>query len=291
MLNLEKTIVMPSSIRMMPTTINFLLKEVNQVNLTNYSSILFDFKETSFFSAEMTTFLAIIIRKLQHKKISVLVKSISDPIKKILAKNGFLNHFGIAPLEQDIYGTTIPFVEFKSSSTKQISKYLSQRVFKKMDEKITPTQNDTIKLAIFEICYNIYEHSQAEKFFMCGQVFPNKNHLAFSIADNGITIPTNIKDHLSLGFTNDAEYIDWATKEGNSTKNSSASGLGLFDIKDSMSKIGKFVILSNTGLNIYDLDNNRTYYKLEESFPGTMLYLNHDLNKQIRPKTVNEFIF
>lgn len=56
MLNLEKTIVMPSSIRMMPTTINFLLKEVNQVNLTNYSSILFDFKETSFFSAEMTTF-------------------------------------------------------------------------------------------------------------------------------------------------------------------------------------------------------------------------------------------
>lgn len=288
---MDVIVPMPTSLEIQAQNVNDLLTKIYYYNVNNVDRIVLDFSGTTWFSAEMSTLLSVIIRDLQAQGKSVATKGLKPTVNEFLKKNNFLPSFGIGEKLPDNNGTIIPFVEFQSEATKQINDYLDNQAFSIMDKKITSVQNEIIKSAIYEITHNIFEHSQSNFFYMCGQFFPRKNRLAFTISDKGITIPKNIKNKSNIRLSTSSDYIDWATLEGKSTKKG-ASGLGLFELKTNMKQLGRLVIISNKGFNSYSVDGT-IKKELNNPFNGTMIYLDYDLDRNLTTTldNINNLLF
>ena len=82
--------------------------------------------------------------------------------------------------------------------------------------------------SIFEIFSNAVLHSRSKMgIFTCGQFFPVRHRLDFSVADLGIGMRQNIKDNTGLNLSAEAA-IQWATEGRNTTKRGPVpGGLGL----------------------------------------------------------------
>ncbi|MBU7448673.1 MULTISPECIES: hypothetical protein, partial [Lactiplantibacillus] len=256
----------------------YILNNVALLDITEDDQVTINFSHNNWLNAEMTTFIGNIIRTLQFHGFDVKASGMSDNISKFLSKNGFLKNFGIGVKTPDTYNTTIPFIELETGQTKTIDTYLNTKVFQMMDRQITTSQNEIIKSAIFELAHNVLEHSKSRYFCMCGQFFPNKKLLSFSIADYGESIPYHIYKQSSLMFNSDYDFINWATMEGTSTK-SRIGGLGLYDIKNTIKTLGDFKILSGYGLVEYNYGCEPHMEELRSKFHGTMINLNYNLDR------------
>lgn len=285
-----KTISIPNSVQLNFDVINYILNNVALVPPQDEDSeVCFDFNENTWLSSEMTTFLGIIFRDLQMNNYTVYVTGFSYKLSNLLKKNGFLSHFKLSENIPDTYGTTIPFIELRPEQTKTLDEYLNNILFTKMDEKINLSENEIIKSAIYELTHNIKEHSRAGLFFMCGQFFPQKNELTFSIADAGISIPDNIIECNGPQFNCKSQYIDWATNKGTTTKTNSVGGLGLYDIKENLRPIGDLKILSGNGYAEFNSNKNVFLKDTKNRFNGTMIYLKYDLNAILNiPTQIND---
>lgn len=274
-----KQITIPPQVTFNKDTIEYILNNIDLLNVSKDNQVNINFSQNTWLNAEMTTFIGNIIRTLQFDGYNVRASDISDTLSNFWSKNGFLKSFGIGDKTPDIYSTTIPFIELESKQTKTIDMYLNNQVFPMMDRKVTTSQNEIIKSAIFELTHNILEHSNSRYFCMCGQFFPSKKALSFSIADYGESIPNHVKRLRNFKFGTDCDFIDWATKEGTSTKQGIPGGLGLYDIKNTIQFLGSFKILSGYGLAEYNYGCSPRLQELRSRFHGTMIYLNYDLDK------------
>lgn len=273
-----KQITIPPQVTFNKDTIEYILNNIDLLDVSEDNQVNINFSQNTWMNAEMTTFIGNIIRTLQFGGYTVQASDISDTLSNFLSKNGFLKSFGLGDKTPDIYSTTIPFIELESKQTKTIDTYLNNQVFPMMDRQITTSQNEIIKSAIFELTHNVLEHSKSHYFCMCGQFFPNKKLLAFSIADYGESIPYHIYKKSSLMFNSDYEFINWATMEGTSTK-SKIGGLGLYDIKNTIKTLGDFKILSGYGLVEYNYGCEPHMEELRSKFHGTMINLNYNLDR------------
>lgn len=265
------------------------------IDIHAHEKIVFDFSKTTFLSAELTTFLSALWELLfeyGYKDISIF--GMNNKIESILSKNGFLEYYQLGAKKTDYNQTTISFLKAYSQDDQTLRKYLVNNV---LSNKNWPSHLSTdgaeieiINSALSELTLNISEHSGSNIVLACGQFFPQKHRLEFSIADIGKSIPNNIKNRKGdiVTFENDSSYIDWATDMGHSTKNIAASGLGLFDIKTNLLHNGELTIISNYGYWKQMMSSEINKQDLPSPFKGTLIHLNFSLsNKDL----TNEYEF
>ncbi len=97
-----------------------------------------------------------------------------------------------ASIFPDTYGTTIPYQRFDVKDDRYFAGYIEKNSF--IDRKCRTCLPDLVKKfreSVFEIFSNAVLHSRTTLgIFSCGQYFPKKHLLNFSVVDLGIGIRT-----------------------------------------------------------------------------------------------------
>ncbi len=244
-----------------------------------FDSVELDFSGCDFFEANMVAPLYTIITRLRSELNDVSIMNMSSDIERILKKNHFLTIFKM-PAIRDTNRTTIPFKLFKLHAGEQFFDYLDSY----MEGRGIPAMSDALtkrfRQSIFEIFQNAAIHSNSESgIFTCGQFFPQKHRLDFTIADAGVGIRENVRDYTGIKKLNSLKAIKWALTEGNTTKRGNQpGGLGLKLLKDFIRlNKGKLQIVSRYGYYEFNAINE-TYKKLDHDYPGTCV--NIEINTQ-----------
>ena len=184
--------------------------------------------QTSWFDADMCAAFGAILYSLGVNLNRVNLNYIPKSVETILSKNGFLSHYGRAKIP-DRWGTTIPYQRFDAEDDHYFARYIETEFIQRPEiPDMSLGLLKKFRESIFEIFSNAVLHSHTDLgIFSCGQFFPNRNKLDFTVADLGVGIRQNIKHYRRLEFSPE-EAIVWATKEFNTTKQGNVpGGLGL----------------------------------------------------------------
>ena len=245
-----------------------------------FETIEVDMRETFWFDADMCAVLGAILYKLSVYN-QVVLTHIQSRVRRIFAKNGFLGHYGHEIIRDD-WSTTITYQRFDVEDGRYFFDFINDRFIVRNE---MPSMSDglrgKIRESIFEIFSNSVLHSETEYgIFSCGQFYPNKQQLRFTIADLGIGIRDCV--YRGTGRLMDPERaIRWATQSGNTTKNGGIpGGLGLdllrqfIDFND-----GCIRIVSDAGY--WCRSRKRVDLKrLSHAFPGTVVGIAIDTSDQ-----------
>ncbi len=235
-----------------------------------FDSIELDFAYCSFFEANMAAPLYSVIARLRDELNDVSINNMHSSVETILRKNRFLTVFN-QPKLIDSNQTTLPFKIFKLTAGEQFNDYLSRY----MKGKGIPTMSEALtkrfRQSLLEIFLNAAIHSKSKSgVFVCGQFYPQKHRMDFTIADAGVGIRENVRKHTGKTKLSSCKAIEWAMTEGNTTKTGNQpGGLGLKLIKDfvQMNK-GKIQVVSRFGYYEFSA-NGESIQKMNNDFPGT----------------------
>ncbi|TCP28162.1 hypothetical protein EV195_101322 [Tenacibaculum skagerrakense] len=236
------------------------------------SVVIIDMRKTYWFEANLVAALGAIIEFLNTRNNYVEIVNVKAP-KEILTRNGFLKRYGFNE-EYLTYNTEIEYKTFKENEGSQFSTYVGVEVLNNQDfPKVSKLLNKKINQSICELFENARTHGACENIHTCGQYFPNKNILDFTIVDLGTTIKTNVNNYLNKTKSG-AKCIEWAMIENNTTKTGKISGgLGLAFIFDFIKlNKGRFQIVSSDGY--WEFNRGKVLKQnLEYQFPGTIANL------------------
>lgn len=300
-----QTILLPSEIKPGCGSLSHVQKLFNAVN-KNDLVVAIDFSKLTWINAELCPFLGINIRLLQKNNFKVLFRNQQQKVAKILNQNNFNNSLlsGNYSME-DKFNTSIPFIELQADSIEEINFYIENELFRKIDSELELSYDirQQISDAIFEVADNTKTHSRSNRLVMCGQLYPQKHRLSFTICDDGIGIPNKVNstEHIygKVGLEESPKLIDWATKSGNSTKDINVPrGLGLAGIMESMKILGELTIISNKGFWKSTSSNHTILNNIRTEFHGTLIKLDFLLNPDIEfpgttiiTRTIDNFDF
>jgi hypothetical protein len=229
---------------------------------------------TYFFSANMCAALGAILDLFKSNLNDVHFDHISPKIEIILLKNDFLTYYG-RKRAIDTNNTTIKFQKLRISDGKFFKNYV-------IDELIEGHQSDLPKMssgvkekiveAIYEIFVNAQINSETKFIYTCGQFYPNKNKIEFTIVDIGVGFKNRINGRFNSNLSA-VQAIKWAVLDKSTTKEGISGGIGLAILKEFIQKnMGKMQIVSNEGF--YQLDAFReTTNEFNGKFPGTIVNL------------------
>ena len=127
-------------------------------------------------------------------------------------------------------------------------------------------------MCIYEIFVNAQIHSASPFIYTCGQFFPNKNKIEFTIVDTGIGFKEKINQRFNSNLSA-IQAIKWAVQDKMTTKIGVSGGIGLAVLKEFIElNKGKMQIVSSDGFYQFDsegeLDN-----QFSGQFPGTIVNL------------------
>ena len=231
-----------------------------------------DMGSTYWLDADMCAVFGAILYSLGDNLNTVNLVNIQPGVEKILSKNGFLSHYGRVKIP-DSWGTTISYQRFDVSDDRFFSGYIEAEFIHRIEmPEMSPGLLKKFRESIFEIFSNAVLHSGTRLgIFSCGQFFPKKNKLDFTVADLGVGIRQNVCEYTGLNLSA-SQAIAWATVENNTTKGGSVpGGLGL-------KLLGEFIDLNGGCLQIVSDDGywqranrNSSSYSLGHRFPGTVV--------------------
>jgi len=237
-----------------------------------FDDIILDMSETTWFDADMCAAFGAILYRLGEELNTVRLMNLRPGVEKILSKNAFLSHYGREKIP-DQWGTTIPYQRFDVKDDRYFADYIETELMRRSEmPAMSPGLLKKFRESIFEIFSNAVLHSRTEQgIFSCGQFFPARHQLDFSVADLGIGIRQNVKENTGLDLAPEAA-ITWATEGRNTTKRGQIpGGLGL-------KLLGEFIDLNGGRIQIvseagYWLRENRQTVtaRLSQPFPGTVV--------------------
>lgn len=229
---------------------------------------------THFFAANMSAALGAILDKFTTNLNDIHFTYISPQIERILLKNDFLTYYG-KQRALDLNNTTIKFQKLKPTDGKYFKNYVIEELIDSHISdlpKMTQAVKERMVEAIYEIFVNAQIHSNTEFIYTCGQFFPNKNKIEFTIVDTGIGFKKKINQRFNSDL-NAIQAIKWAVQDKKTTKENISGGIGLAVLKEfvEMNK-GKMQIISNEGFYEYGHEGEITRMFVGE-FPGTIVNL------------------
>ena len=237
-----------------------------------WNDIDIDMSQVRWLDADMCAPFGAILYHLGKMLNTVQLSAVRPKVESILAKNGFLSHYGCAK-RPDTWHTTIPYQRFDIKDDRYFAEYINNDL---MQRREIPNMSTGLKKkfckSIFEIFSNAVLHSKTEQgIFSCGQLFPKRHQIHFTVADLGIGIPRNVKENANLELAPE-RAIDWATQKGHTTKRGQIpGGLGLKLLVEFIDlNGGRIQIVSDAG---YWLRANKETVtkRLEGAFPGTVV--------------------
>lgn len=238
---------------------------------TQQESITLDFSPCRFFEANMSAPLYAVISHLHEANKHVSIDNVPENISKILRKNRFLTLFERTELT-DIYQTTLPFDIFNTTEENRFYDYIIKYMQGKGIPAMSPELTKRFRQSLLELFLNAAHHSESKSgIFACGQYYPQKQRLDFTIADAGIGIPENVRRYRKIKISS-CNAIQWATQEGNTTKTGNQpGGLGLKLIKDFVNiNKGMIQIISQSGYYTYSAEIE-SLWDIPLDFPGTCI--------------------
>ncbi len=243
-----------------------------EVDKQRFSKIEIDMMNASWFDADMCAPFGAILYRIGHNMNTIHLTNPPSGVEQILSKNGFLSHYGRMPI-RDTYGTTIPYQRFDVKDDRFFASYVESKFVRRSELlRMTPSLVKRFRESVFEIFSNAVIHSHTQLgIFSCGQFFPGRHRLDFSVADLGISIRRNVKEHTGLDLSAH-EAIEWATQAPNTTKRGRIpGGLGLKLLSEFINLNGGCLqIVSDRGYWKLEKGHTRTE-RLSEPFPGTVV--------------------
>jgi hypothetical protein len=265
---------------------NILLPEIRH-NQAGFSALVWLWAETKdcfleeieidligvgWFDADMCAPFGAILYHLGQSLNTIRLRNIRPNVEAILSKNSFLSHYGRVQVP-DRWGTTIPYQRFDVKDDRYFAGYIEEKFVQRAElPEMSPGLLKKFRESIFEIFSNAVLHSRTEQgIFSCGQFFPNRNQLDFSVADLGIGIRRNVNENMGLDLSAE-DAITWATEDRNTTKRGPIpGGLGLKLLREFVDLNGGSIqIISNAGY--WRRSEGQTFTApLRSPFPGTVV--------------------
>lgn len=237
-----------------------------------FESMEVDMGTCNWFAAHMCAAFGAILYRLGDNMNSITLTNLQPNVEKILSKNGFLSNYGRERIP-DTWETTIPYRRFDAKDHRSFADYIERDfVMRPEMPAMSPGLLKRICESMLEIFSNSVIHSRTQLgIFSCGQYFPKLNRLHFSIADLGIGIRQNVKEHIGIDLAAD-EAIHWATTGRNTTRTGPVpGGLGLKLLKEFISlNGGRIQIVSDAGHWCLE-DRETSTARLTMPFPGTVV--------------------
>lgn len=226
----------------------------------------------AWFSANMSAVLGAILDTFVDNLNDIDFRYIAPDTERILQKNDFLTYYGRQKIF-DSNHTTIKYQKLKPSDGKYFKKYVIEELIGR-DElpNMSLLLKEKIVEAIYEIFVNAQIHSQSDFIYTCGQFFPRKNKIEFTIVDTGIGFKDKINQRFGSNLPAD-KAIAWAVQDRNTTKEDISGGIGLAVLREfiGMNK-GKMQIVSSDGFYEYNRSGVKTK-TFDGEFPGTVVNL------------------
>ncbi len=232
-----------------------------------------DISISQWFSANMSASLGAVINLLQSNLNTIRFIDLDKSIESILQKNGFLPHYGNFITIKDPFNTTIPYQKLKPTDGTFFKKYVYHELLQREElPKMSVLAIEAIAEGIYEIFVNAQMHSQTEEIYTCGQFFPKKNKIEFTIVDTGIGFRNKINRHFDKQLSA-TQAITWAVKDRHTTKTDTPGGIGLAKLSEFIKlNAGKMQIISNNGF--YEQNTSGVnVLELTGEFPGTIVNL------------------
>lgn len=249
-------------------------------------TLLLNFEDVTFISANQFSVLGCIISTFhtQHPEVTILAGNVAPKLSNIMQRNGFGNHLSYKSLP-DINNTVIPYKIFDVTEIDNFEKYITISIFSRNDlpQMSSGVRNQIID-NILEIFNNVHEHTCSQKLFTCGQFFPRKHLLYFTITDSGETIPYNVRKHCqkyNIELEDANCCLSWALQPGHSTKIfDEPRGLGLYLLSHFINlNKGELYIVS--GEEAFEQNTlGKRYKQLSNPFPGTIVTMAFNLTDQ-----------
>ncbi len=224
------------------------------------------------FSANMCAVLGSVLDLFIEDANTAKFNHIDPVVKTILLKNDFLSYFGYPRLPDNNH-TTIRFLKLKPTDGKFFNNYVFNELIGRTE---LPAMSNLLKHkmseAIYEIFVNAQMHSDTQHIYTCGQFFPKKDIIEFTLVDTGIGFKRKVNERFNRDLTS-IQAIKWATVDGHTTKVGMPGGIGLALLKEFIKKNkGMLQIISDDGYYEYGTHGEKTKI-FNGSFPGTIVNL------------------
>lgn len=246
-------------------------------------TLCLDFEDVTFISANQFSVLGCIISgfHIKNPEVEIRIIHLAPKLSTIMKVNGFGRHLSFTALP-DKNNTAIPYKIFEVSEIDEFEKYITISIFNRDDlPKMSSGVRDCMIDNILEIFNNVKEHTHSKRLYTCGQFFPSKGLLYFTITDSGETIPYNVENYCQKYNIDLAEFessLAWAIQSGNSTRQSGTpGGLGLYLLSDFIGlNQGELYIVS--GCETFEqTKRGKRYQQLSLPFPGTIVTMAFNL--------------
>lgn len=248
-----------------------------QASDRTFDDVEIDMLSTDWFDADMCAPFGAVLYLLGHNLNTVRLVNTRTKVSEILSKNGFLSHYGRRTIP-DSWGTTISYQRLDIEDDRYFSGYIEREFIHRAEmPKMSVGLLKKFRESIFEVFSNAVQHSHTELgIFSCGQFFPMRNRLDFTVADLGIGIQRNVQRHLRTKLGPE-EAIEWATLENHTTKQGKVpGGLGLKLLREFVDLNGGSIqIVSDAGYWKRGNQNSRKA-RLDYPFPGTVVSIEID---------------
>lgn len=243
------------------------------IERTDEAHLVLDFGECGWFDAGMCAPLGAVVARFRSQGGMVEAERIPGYIRPVFERNGFAYFLGHPGRAFDGYNTAISFNHFGQGADDDFKRYLVDEFQGKTLPGMTPALASRFRESLFEVFDNAVTHAASSAgITACGQVFPAKNVLRFSISDGGIGFAGSLRDRLGLA-KGAHEAIIWAMTGTNTTKPRSGGvpgGLGLKQIVQTLIELNRGTLRIVSGDGYWqDVAGSVTFGPLQNPFPGT----------------------
>ena len=236
-----------------------------------FDELILDMSEVKVFDAHMAAPLGAILARVADAFNAVDIVDVPDGVKKKLRKNRFLTRYRYEPLRA-ARRTAMPFRRLRLLSGQgAFENYVEQWLGRKGMPEMSKKARKAFKRKVFEIYQNAVIHSESDiGVFVCGQSFPRKKRLDFTIADAGIGIRETVRRYFENDRIGSVRSMQWALAPHHTTKRGRLpGGLGLQLLKEfTRLNGGKIQIASRFGFYEYS-HGDENFRKMSADFPGT----------------------
>jgi anti-sigma regulatory factor (Ser/Thr protein kinase) len=268
------TISFPFTVRCDARGYKWLAYVAHQLEPLKGQTITLDAAQLSWFDANLCSPLGALLSRTRTRINTLDWRVPSDKVLEVWRKNGFNIHL-TSPAMTDTQKTTIAYRRFSTHDEKAFISYVgSELLTQGRLPRITEPAKRRIEGYFHEVFNNAVLHSDSTSgVWTCGQLFPRKERLDFSITDLGVGFGERVRGFLH-DQRPDIECIEWAMQPGNTTKTGDIpGGLGLKRLHDFISQNdGQLHIVSGDGCWMFD-GGQVCHHALLQPLNGTFLNL------------------